>query len=219
MAEHPELHLIWNYSTIFIKPIPRYVLSHAFWKLMIREADNPAYGAILTSAAGFLRSYSYLVRYESDFEILQDKKLIPSNLNITYASFMTFINAFAALSDAHTSPRYHFGELRLTRINTYSRLFFQKLTFHDVNTQWSTFFGAFLAPLLTVFAILTVVLSARQVELAVESNKTLTFTPPGFSSVSRWFAVVTLFAAGLVIAGVAVAAVIFFCTMCGLREV
>src|SRR5690348_4171589 len=31
LTEDPNLHLIWNYDIVYIKPLPNYLLSHSFW--------------------------------------------------------------------------------------------------------------------------------------------------------------------------------------------
>lgn len=85
---------------------------------------------------------------------------------ITWERFAAFIDGFGHIEDAQVCPRYSFGELRLTRLNQCARLFLGKLTFHHIRPQWSTYLGGLLAPLLSVFALVSVVLSAMQVGLA-----------------------------------------------------
>ncbi len=65
--------------------------------------------------------------------------------------------------------------------------------------------GTLLAPLLSVFAILSVVLSAMQVELAVLAvpGAATDHRWDAFSSVSRWSSVVTLVVAALAISWLA----------------
>ena len=130
VAENPPLHLIWSYDRIFVKPIPRYLLSHAFWQYA--QSNEKLYQA----AAGFLRTYSYLIRYETDFRLATNDALglIPSDdveHLITFERFAKFIAPFALLEDLSVNPRYHYGELRLTRLNMLAKLFLKKLTFHQ----------------------------------------------------------------------------------------
>ena len=54
VTEHPGLHLVWYYDTIFLKPIPPYLLSRAFWEY-IQEADKEVW-----KAAGFVPGSSSL---------------------------------------------------------------------------------------------------------------------------------------------------------------
>lgn len=193
VVENPHLHLVWVYDRIFIKPIPRYLLSHAFWRYLgLRHPE------LYRAAAGFIRSYSYLIRYESDFRLAQSDTLclIPTDDGdgkpITYERFALFIASFAQLSDADVSARYEFGELRLTRLNILTRLLLRKLTFHHIDAQWSSYLGHFITPLLSVFFIITLPLSAMQVALTVQSLE----NPPGswdaFAQMARWFSISTL---------------------------
>ncbi|KAH6980614.1 hypothetical protein BKA56DRAFT_585781 [Ilyonectria sp. MPI-CAGE-AT-0026] len=32
VTEDPKLHLVWIHDRIFIKPLPRYITSYAFWR-------------------------------------------------------------------------------------------------------------------------------------------------------------------------------------------
>jgi hypothetical protein len=132
-------------------------------------------------------------------KIAQELGLLPSS--ITLEKFTTFIRSFDEVGDAEVSRRYTYGELRLSRLNLFTPiLLFPRLTYHYMSPQWNTFFGAVLAPALAVFAIISVILGALQVELAVQA------LPPDqakwqiFSDVSRWFAIATLFLSASIIA-------------------
>ena len=90
VTEDPRLHLVWIHDRIFIKPIPRYLLSHAFWETHLDRKPGPLCdgGSNLRAAAtGFLRSYRYLIRHESDFCIAQQDhlRLVPNDVD--WASF------------------------------------------------------------------------------------------------------------------------------------
>lgn len=196
--------MVWIYDRIFVKPIPRYLFSCAFWRhLQTQQPD------VYLAAAGFVRSYSYLIRYESDFRIAQSEALhlIPADDGnggpLTFERFATFIESFAKLSDAGVNPRYEFGELRLTRLNIVTRLFLRKLTFHHIDAQWSSYLGHFITPLLSAFFIITLPLSAMQVELAVQGLENLSGKWASFATTARWFSVSTL---------IVVAAIILFLT-------
>ena len=166
--ENPQLHLVWFYDQIFVKPIPRYLLSYAFWQYLSTQSD-----VLQQSVVGFVRTYSHLIRYESDFRIATREcyGLIPDKDGeepITWESFATFIGWFDKVADIGVNPRYHYGELRLTRLNFITRLFLGKLTFHHMHAQWGPFLGQLFTPLLSLFAILSITLSAMQVGLASE---------------------------------------------------
>ena len=59
VIEEPRLHLVWIHNRIFIKPLPRYLLSHALWKLFLEAgSDKVRYrqSNLCKAATGFLRS-------------------------------------------------------------------------------------------------------------------------------------------------------------------
>lgn len=191
---------MWYHNQIFIKPIPRYLLSHAFWTYIATEDKD-----VHQAAAGFLRTYSYLIRYEIDFRKAQDAGLIPLNDGqdaITFEGFAKFIAPFAKVENDAVSPRHHYGELRLTRLNWMARLFLRKLTYHHINVQWASYLNIFVAPFLTVFLILSTILSAMQVELAVESIEidSVRTEWKAFVQVCHGFSIAVIIFVGVVVA-------------------
>jgi hypothetical protein len=149
------------------------------------------------AAAGFMRTYSCLIKYEIDFRKAQDEELglIPTNDGqnpITYERFAQFIAPFADLDDDKVSPRYHYGEMRLTRLNWFARFLLGRLTYHHIHAQWNEYLSRFLAPFLTVFVLLSTVLSAMQVGLAVQSIPQGSGSWVAFSQVCRWVSVAVL---------------------------
>lgn len=203
LTENPQLHLVYYYDKIFIKPIPRYLLSYAFWQYLGNQSN-----ALREAAIGFMRTYSYLVQYESDFILAQSKGLLPRNDIITFESFARFVNAFDGFTDEDVCPRYSYGELRLTRLNFYTRILLRKLAFHPVNVQWGTVLNGFVTPLITIFAIASVVLNAMQVYLAV-SNLSVVSENAALVGASQWFSVVVLiFSAALT--GILLCLITFF---------
>lgn len=201
VTENPQLHLVWYYDRIYIKPIPRYLLSYAFWEFLNTQPVE-----LRRAITGFVRTYSYLIRYECDFRLATSNEhqlaLIPNDDgsvcadgsdHITFERFAGFIAAFQKLPDDSVSPRYRYGELRLSRLNMCARIFLRKLTFHHIDAQWGAYLGRFLAPLLSIFAVLSVALSAMQVELGVQGS--LQESLPKwtyFAYVSRWFSCLIL---------------------------
>jgi hypothetical protein len=150
------------------------------------------------AAAGFMRTYAYLIQYEVDFRKAQSSELglIPTDDGhspITYERFAKFIATFAKLNDEEVRPRYHYGEMRLTRLNWFARILLRRLTYHHIHAQWNEYLGRFLAPFLTVFLVFSTLLTAMQVELAVQSAPQDSGLWNIFSQASRWFSVVTIF--------------------------
>ena len=122
---------------------------------------------IRMSALGFLRTYYYLIQHESDFEIARNEtRLLPPD--ITWTDFCAFSKDFVDISDDTVSERYHYGELRQTRLNLYAKLIIGKFHYERVHGQYGAFFARFYGPLLFIFGILSIILSAMQVELGLE---------------------------------------------------
>ncbi|KAF7167912.1 hypothetical protein CNMCM6106_003282 [Aspergillus hiratsukae] len=74
-----------------------------------------------------------------------------------------------SIPDDEVSPRYCYGEIRLTRLNFYSPFFLHRWRYEWGVSQYSTYFGRFYGHILFIFAMLSLMLSAMQVELAAES--------------------------------------------------
>ncbi|KKK17097.1 hypothetical protein AOCH_003658 [Aspergillus ochraceoroseus] len=198
ITENPELHLVWAYDIVYLKPIPKYLLSHPFWEFYLTRqnpvvSNDTAREAIVRGARGFLRSYFYLIQHKSDFLTATNEGLCLLPHGIRYSQFMRFISAFEKVQDSDVSPRYHFGQLRLTRLNFWSKVFLQRLNFHKMYWQYGTLFANYYGPLLFVFGWFSVALSAMQVALAVEDTNSTASPWYIFATVSRVFSVVTLF--------------------------
>ncbi len=188
VTESPHLHLVWIHDRIFLKPIPRYLLSHMFWKIFLLSASSPLgpdRHKIREAALGYLRTYKYLIRHESDFLIAQEKNLQLIPAGTSWPHFCSFVSGFGRIHDANVSGRYNYGELRLTRLNFYCKIFLRKFHFEQINAQYDAYYSRFYAPLLFVFGILSVILSALQVEMGVEQVAATPWVP--FQKMSRWF--------------------------------
>ncbi|PWY71354.1 hypothetical protein BO83DRAFT_417931 [Aspergillus eucalypticola CBS 122712] len=204
VTERPELHLVWFDNHVFLKPLPKYLLSHAFWSYYLASPTSPIPTQTrheLTQAAyGLLRSYAYLIQHKSDYLLAtrQETRLISPK--ITYGAFTQFINRCYNVSDDFVSPRYHFGELRLTRLNFWSRVFLGKLNYQKVEWQYGAYFARYYAPILFVFGVFSVLLSAMQLVIAVQGVPDSSSGSPWwtFAAVSRNFSIFTLiFVAGV----------------------
>jgi hypothetical protein len=172
ITEDPRLHLVWGRDRILMKPIPVYLLSYDFWtKFLLDDSstllDSKKRDIIRRSALGYLRTYYYLVRHESDFFIGQNLRLIPQE--VTWPDFCGFISGFGKILDSEVSKRYWYGELRLARLNFYIQIFLWKSYFERVR-GYEAYFSRFYGVLIFAFAALTVVFSAMQVELVVEQT-------------------------------------------------
>ncbi len=195
VTEKPGLHLVWVYDRVFVKPLPEYLLSHAFWEHYLVSTQSPIDAStrndLVRAARGFLRSYASLVQHKSDFYLATQEtaRLIPEG--ITFPDFIDFI-AQCNVSDELVSPRYRFGELRLMRLNFWTKVFLFKPRYHKVEWQYGAYFARFYAPILFVFAVFSLLLSAMQVVLAVQAIPASDDSWFTFAKVSRGFSVFTV---------------------------
>ena len=180
-AEDINLHLVWRYDTVYVKPIPICLLNYEFWMTYLCPSVNDL--SLSSSAAsmqslncaqqldrslvlGLLRSYSYLVQHPVDLSIAQQAYLIPRDISWTeWSRFMTY---FRRIRDCEVARRYHYGQLRLSRLNYAVRFFrppsAQTFWFYQI-PYWSVreYVHKASFPLVFTFASLSLVLSSMQV--------------------------------------------------------
>lgn len=172
ITEQVDLHMVRQESRMFLKPMPDYLLSCEFWKSHICKD-----GDLYESACGFLLSYVWLVTSQSDLKMAQKEDLLSSS--ITWPGWRSFIKSLL-LSINIESPkgvnkRYHYGELRLSRLNWIYRLFSRNTTLTTVvrgymygYNQYSDILRRNFAWVLVVFVYLTIVVTAMQLGLATD---------------------------------------------------
>ena len=204
ITEDPELHLTWADNRVFVKPVPPYMLSNAFWTthLVSSSSSSSIHDlrceppiALVEAALGFMRTYYYLIRHESDLHIAKQNRLLPTSLtDITLEQWHAFITGFGFIRDDQVSPRYSsYGTLRLSRLNLWAKIFLRRFQFYHINRQYGEYFARFYAPILFFFAISTVVLSAMQVSLQADGYEDRGRRQwVGLQEVSLWFSVATL---------------------------
>ncbi|KAK4033240.1 hypothetical protein C8A01DRAFT_50135 [Parachaetomium inaequale] len=203
-----------NYGTVYIKPLPHYLLSYSFWEQNLTDGSEHR-----SKALGFMRSYERLIRYPSDFELAKEAKLIPSSSSppssqsgqqqqhqstedLSYTIFAAFIRYFSNIADANVSRRWHFGQVRLSRLHWAMRIlqpsaarkkgFLHRLFYEEQFWQTGQFLNEFAAPLFFVFAALSLILSAMQVVLAAKAGDGGGEGWRVFGEVSAWVAVVVI---------------------------
>ncbi|CAG8979288.1 hypothetical protein HYALB_00012671 [Hymenoscyphus albidus] len=69
---------LWFHDRIYIKPLPKYLLSYRFWEMFLVNQSTCLGGrrdAIRKAALGYLRTYRYLIQHESDFHIAKQDHL------------------------------------------------------------------------------------------------------------------------------------------------
>ncbi|KAJ5609904.1 hypothetical protein N7528_009170 [Penicillium herquei] len=170
VTEDPKLHLVWIDDRIFIKPLPKYLLCYSFWESYLSQsaaAQSTQVDQIRRVALGYLRTYMWLIQYESDFRIAQEANLSLIQSTVSWTEFCSFTMDIARrITDAEVSGRYCYGELRLTRLNHYAPLLLGKTKFHRVHPQYGIYFARFYGPILFGFGFLSVALGGMQVILA-----------------------------------------------------
>jgi len=188
VTEHPGLHLIWYHDRIFVKPIPVYMLSGAFWKY-IAEVDK----SILRASLGFMRTYCHLIRYCIDFNTAIALELIPrvDGAPFDFEGFVKFIVQFEDVSDDAVAPRYTYGSIRLTRLNYLALIFLGRPAYFAIRPQYGEYFSHAFVPLITLFAILSIILSSMQVALAVQDPDAAA-SWEAFTKVSKWVSIAVI---------------------------
>lgn len=160
-----------DYDRIFLKPIPPFLLSWPFWQYLFVQAPtslSPSLNCDLHKAAlGYLRTYSYLIRYPSDFRLAKEHHLIPEDT--TSEECCAFFANFQKIPNHMVAPHYAFGELRLGRINFWAKVLPQSLYVPESSdTLWTQCLPiTFLRSHDFVVAFFSIVLSAMQVDLTV----------------------------------------------------
>jgi hypothetical protein len=157
-------------------------------------------------ALGFMRSYALLVRHRLDFVLAREFSLLPAEIN--WDQWSDFITHFRDLEDEEVAKRYHYGQLRLSRLNWAVRLYRPPSAttswFYEVphmSTGW--YMKRAITPLVFGFASLSLVLSSMQVLLAVpdEGLQLHGLNPSSLISMRRtfWiFSIIILLFSGLI---------------------
>ena len=172
LTETPDEHLVWHRTKLLLKPLPDFLLCHEFWTEHL--CSDPA---LHQSAAGLLLSYSWLIGHRGDFILAQSAGLVPDEVD--WPRWNEFIKSFLESIDldslAQVDRRYHYGELRLSRLNSMTRFLpsmWSRKNFVQGYLSTSTWYQAFFernfAWLLPVFVYISLVLSAMQVGLATQ---------------------------------------------------
>ncbi|KAI5813571.1 hypothetical protein BZA77DRAFT_321163 [Pyronema omphalodes] len=182
ISEKIELHLVWFDSTIFIKPLPTWILDYDFYEKHICGDDN-LYGL----ANGWLYSYTKLIRNPSDFHIAMELKLLPEWMKWdTWCVLSWKLQKELAGDSTKLDERYQFGELRLPRLNQIYRFVRWFSVYQNVYRQYDHFFSKNFAWLLLLVVYLSTILSALQVVVSTQS------TPPKLMEFSYWFGLVSV---------------------------
>lgn len=169
ITEDPNEHLVWHEARIFVKPLPVFMFDLDCWAQRFCTTKE-----VHGSACGFMLSYAWLVRHPSDLRIAHETGLLPEAID--WATWTDFIDDFLAHVDldglSGISPRFQYGELRLSRLNKIYRL--TRWRWDDIvqgymtaSTWYQDFFVRNFSWLIALFAFMSVVLSAMQVLVGI----------------------------------------------------
>ncbi|CEF85645.1 unnamed protein product [Fusarium graminearum] len=196
ITERLDLHLVWTTDRIFLKPLPRFLLDPRFWERFLYCHTVPVLNGEQCScrgrrerALGFLFSYAALMAHESDFYIAKEAHLIPEE--VQWSAWRKAVREILGTSPIYPAidPRFHYGELRLSRLNKI--YFYWKTPLSGYASRWNqygSFFHDNFALLASSTVYIAVVLTAMQVGLATEALQNNT----AFQSASYGFTIFSI---------------------------
>ena len=197
-TEDLNLHLLYNLNTLFLKPIPLWLLDAEFWtSYLIPEKKDPIVEdrrkAVVASAFGFLFSYCTLLCYPSDFRIAKENGLLPES--ITWELWRQFAGeVLRSYRKENVHYRFWFGRLRLAKVQSIYGWRTRSLMVpysNEANDQWlSLSFHDNFATLAAILAYVVIALTALQLGLATDKLQ----ESPAFQSASWGFTVFSLLA-------------------------
>lgn len=88
--------------------------------------------------------------------------------DVTWKQWCDFSTFFDEIQNDEVASRYHYGKLQLSRLHWLVRIFSRELYYYYIDGDYGESFKRYAGPLLFVFGILSVLLSAWQVGMAVE---------------------------------------------------
>jgi hypothetical protein len=163
-----SLHLVWTYQTLYVKALPRYLVSMAFFeqRLSLPHPCGPALGLLFT--------YMALVPSELDFALAHDLHLLPTNYKWEEWKKLTrrILDEYPDKTIYNHLPvRYTYGELRLSRLNKLCRFrcMFDVYSPLIGSVRYTDFISDNLRIITAVTAYIIVVSTAMQVGLATDS--------------------------------------------------
>lgn len=118
ITEELDLHLVWAKSSLFLKPLPDFLLNYDFWEAYISREPQ-----LHRAACWLLYSYCGLIRFGHDLQVAKDCHLV--NMNLDYRAWTEFARTILLNVNPNDSnnmdTRFQYGELRLNRLDTLYR--------------------------------------------------------------------------------------------------
>lgn len=164
-----SLHLVWTSQTMYVKALPKYLVSKAFYeqRLCLPHPCRPALGLLFT--------YMALVPSELDFALAHELHLLPAGYEWEKWKGLSRRILEDYPNDtiySHVPRRYIYGELRLSRLDKIYRYYRGNLLRGYSPLMGNTRYVDFFAENLTIVAAATVyiavVLTAMQVGLGTD---------------------------------------------------
>ncbi|KAL1648936.1 hypothetical protein SLS61_006668 [Didymella pomorum] len=168
ITEDPEVHCVWVEGIVYMKPLPAYLTSYAFWEYLYdgaAERDGlEERERLRATSLGFLRTYAHLVQRRSDFNLARRHDLLPTcNGKLTFEAFVAFISAFDSVPNKAVSSRWRYGLLQLDALNFHSAIHLRRWHLNRFESRYTAYFQRFFPVVLFIFALFSVALSAMQV--------------------------------------------------------
>ena len=169
VTEDPSVHLLWTEGIIYVKPLPAYLTSFAFWEYLL-DTSNDAITSeerdrLKATALGFMRSYASLVQRRSDFNIAVRHDLLGSFTDVSFEQFIAFISSFDSVPDLLITSRWRCGVIKLDALNFHSAFRLRRWHLNRYESRFGAFFQQFFPIALFIWAFFSVILNSMQVIL------------------------------------------------------
>jgi hypothetical protein len=145
LTENSKLHLVWHQDKIYLKPISICLLNYDFWTAYLSSSAITTSSDTTISLTGqeclsskfdrsvaieFLRSYVFLIQHHTNFILACEHHLISDKID--WIKWSIFIAHFRPIKNNQVANRYHYDQLRLSRLNWAIRIFRSQ----SVSTTW-----------------------------------------------------------------------------------
>lgn len=168
VTECASVHLLWTEGVIYVKPLPAYLASFAFWQCLLDPSnaiDPDERKRLIATSLGFLKSYASIIQRRSDFNLARRHDLLASFEHTSFEKLIAFLSSFDAIPDKDISSRWRYGLIQLDPLNFYSAIFLRRWHLNRFESRYGAYFARFFPVVLFIFALLSVMLCAMQVIL------------------------------------------------------
>lgn len=96
VTEKHAVHCLWAEGIVYLKPLPSYLTSCAFWEYLYEgvgdQAEAEERERLKATALSFGRTYARLIQRRSDFNMACRSDPLPSEI-VSLKAFVAFISA------------------------------------------------------------------------------------------------------------------------------